>query len=149
MVLTPRFISRFEIEHIILGGLSPLKKLRKIEELKQSCTTEETYKLTILDKLELELKETHSIDDLISTFEADEKKILLENYSRLIAIDLITIGKVQPENMLTIATLPNEDFAYCIKESQIIAKDLNQRIMAVEHGSIDEIEDRIPEQLLE
>lgn len=48
------------------------------------------------------------------------------------AADLLTIGKVQPENMLAMAGLPEEDFAKAVKVATSVARKLNEKTIAAE-----------------
>ena len=52
--------------------------------------------------------------------------------AKLAAIDILTIGKVQPEHMSYMVALPDEAFKASVKEATSIAKQLNYEVQQIE-----------------
>ena len=48
------------------------------------------------------------------------------------SIDILTIGKVQPEHMAYMVALPDEAFKASVKEATSIAKQLNYEVQQIE-----------------
>jgi hypothetical protein len=60
------------------------------------------------------------------------------------AADLLTIGKVQPENMLAMSSLPTEDFKECVKIATTQARSLNDNTISAEKSlNVDTISEAI------
>jgi hypothetical protein len=62
----------------------------------------------------------------------DERHHWIQTIARKAAADLLTIGKVQPEHMLEMASLPREDFSECVKVATLTARSLNVLTIAAE-----------------
>lgn len=76
--------------------------------------------------------------------EADERHHWIQRIGNVMAADLLTIGKVQPENMLVASSLCKEDFQEAVKVAVKGANDLNQYTVAAEQAiKADVITDKI------
>jgi hypothetical protein len=64
--------------------------------------------------------------------EDDERYHWIQTIARKAAADLLTIGKVQPEHMLEMSSLPREDFSECVKVATLTARSLNDLTIAAE-----------------
>lgn len=64
--------------------------------------------------------------------EDDERHHWIYKIANQAAADLLTLGKVQPENMLAMSSLPDEDFAECVKVATSKARQLNEDTVAAE-----------------
>jgi hypothetical protein len=74
----------------------------------------------------------------------DERHHWIQRIGNTMAADLLTIGKVQPENMLAASSLSKEDFQEAVKIAVKGANDLNQFTVAAEQAiKADVITDKI------
>lgn len=98
--------------------------------------------LGILDaKIEADAKDAIAALDIP---EADERHHWIQRIGNVMAADLLTIGKVQPENMLVASSLCKEDFQEAVKVAVKGANDLNQYTVAAEQAiKADVITDKI------
>jgi hypothetical protein len=114
--------TEYEIEHILLGNIfSKARKLAKLKELNLD-TDERTAKI-----LDGEPKE-----EVLARAEADDKLHWITLLGRRAASDLLTLGKVQPETMLEMSALPEEDFRAVVKVATGTARKLNDLTVEAE-----------------
>jgi len=66
--------------------------------------------------------------------EDDDRHHWIQKIGRAMGADLLTIGKVQPENMLAAAALNTEDFKEAVKIAVAGANELNQYTIAAEQS---------------
>lgn len=66
--------------------------------------------------------------------EDDDRHHWIQKLGRAMGADLLTIGKVQPENMLAAAALSTEDFKEAVKVAVAGANELNQYTIAAEQS---------------
>jgi hypothetical protein len=108
--------TEYEIDNIILGNI--FSKARKLE------------KLDILDLVTDERKERildgETEEAVMYRAEADDKIHWITLLGRRAAADLLTLGKVQPETMLDMSALPEEDFRDVVKIATRTARKLNE-----------------------
>lgn len=64
--------------------------------------------------------------------EDDERHHWIQKIGRAAGADLLTIGKVQPENMLAMAALGEDDFKEAVKVATSAARKLNEQTIAAE-----------------
>lgn len=64
--------------------------------------------------------------------ENDDRYHWIQTFGRAAGADLLTLGKVQPENMLKMASLGAEDFKECVKVATGSARSWNQLTVAAE-----------------
>lgn len=62
----------------------------------------------------------------------DDRYHWIQIFGRAAGADLLTLGKVQPENMLKMASLGEEDFKECVKVATSSARNWNQHTIAAE-----------------
>jgi phosphoenolpyruvate-protein kinase (PTS system EI component) len=114
--------SLFEVINIDLA--QEYTKERKLAKL-ESIATE------VGPTLEAEAKEAVAAMDIP---ESDERFHWIQKLGRAMGADLLTIGKVQPENMIAAAALDVEDFQEAVKVAVKGANDLNQYTVAAERA---------------
>lgn len=96
-------------------------------------------KLTTLEKiatevgadLEAQVKEAIAGLDIP---EDDDRHHWIQKIGLAMGADLLTIGKVQPENMLTAAALSVDDFKEAVKVAVQSANNLNQYTISAEQA---------------
>ena len=64
----------------------------------------------------------------------DERHHWIQRIGNIMAADLLTIGKVQPENMLAASSLSKDDFQEAVKIAVKGANDHNQYTVAAEQS---------------
>ena len=74
----------------------------------------------------------HDVDALLNDINSSEEEYWVHRLAKLAAIDILTIGKVQPEHMNYMVALEDEAFAACVKEATSIAKQLNYEVQQIE-----------------
>lgn len=62
----------------------------------------------------------------------DDRHHWIQTFGRAAGADLLTIGKVQPENMLAMASLGAEDFKECVKVASSSARNWNKLTIEAE-----------------
>ena len=103
-------------------------------DLAQEYTKER--KLAKLAKLELgdsqvEIEAKKAVEAM-DIPESDERYHWIQKLGRAAGADLLTLGKVQPENMLAMTALCDEDFQEAVKVATGSARDWNKLTVAAE-----------------
>jgi hypothetical protein len=125
--------TQFEIETFLLG-VHPTKSRQAkhlINELNQA-RAEDHPDLPVLQAVYDEFASVNDVDALLASIESEEEEYWVKRLSRLAAIDILTIGKVQPEHMNYMAALSDNAFAACVKGASQIAKTLNSQVRDIE-----------------
>lgn len=102
-------------------------------DLAQEYTKER--KLAVLESLNLNAEvqaQAKSAIEAMNIPQADERHHWIQKIGRAAGADLLTIGKVQPENMLAMAALGEEDFKEAVKVATSAARKLNEQTIAAE-----------------
>lgn len=102
-------------------------------DLAQEYTKER--KLGVLESLNLNPELQEQAKTAIAAMnipESDERHHWIQKIGRAAGADLLTIGKVQPENMLAMAALGDEDFKEAVKVATSAARKLNEQTIAAE-----------------
>lgn len=116
-------------------------------DLGQEYTKER--KLAVVDKiaaslgspLEVEVRAAIAAMDIP---DSDDRYHWIRVIAARAAADLLTIGKVQPENMLAMSSLPVEDFKECVKIATTQARSLNEHTISAERSlNVDTISEAI------
>lgn len=64
--------------------------------------------------------------------EDDDRLHWIMTFGKAAGADLLTLGKVQPENMIKMASLSADDFQECVKVATGSARDWNQLTISAE-----------------
>ena len=126
--------TRFEIETFLLGAHPTVERqaLELQNELMQA-RTQQHPDLAMLEAVASDfVAKNGEFDALISGIEATEEEYWTTRLARLAAIDILTIGKVQPEHMNYMASLSDEAFAASVKTATMLAKSLNESVQQIE-----------------
>ena len=92
-------------------------------------------KLSVLDTIGLDSDLKLEVETAIEAMDIpvdDDRHHWIQKLGLVMGADLLTIGKVQPENMLAAAALSKEDFQVAVKVAVKGANDLNQYTIAAE-----------------
>lgn len=125
--------TRFEIETFLVGA-HPTKERQAqqlVSELEQARAANHPD-LPVLEEVYSDFPATNDVDALLSGIEATEEEYWVKRLSKLAAIDILTIGKVQPEHMNYMASLNDDAFAACVKGAAALAKTLNDQVREIE-----------------
>ena len=72
-----------------------------------------------------------AIDDMV--IPTDEDRLhWIQKLGRVAGADLLTLGKVQPESMLAMASLPSDDFKEAVKVATSAARSWNEYTVQAE-----------------
>jgi len=125
--------TRFEIETFVLGAHpTPARKAQVLmTELLQARESSHPD-LPVLEAIHADFSKEHDIEALLANIEETEEEYWVNRLAKLAAIDILTIGKVQPEHMNYMVALDDEAFGACVKSATAIAKSLNNEVMQVE-----------------
>ena len=126
--------TRFEIETFVLGAhpTTARKAMALNVELLEARATNHPD-LAVLEAVAADFVATNGeLDSLITDVEASEEEYWVNRLARLAAIDILTIGKVQPEHMAYMASLSDEAFAASVKAATALAKSLNESVQQIE-----------------
>ena len=81
------------------------------------------------------------LEALVEAVESTEEEYWTQRLAKLAAIDILTIGKVQPEHMNYMAALSDDAFASCVKSATTLAKSLNDSVQEIEAELSSELTD--------
>jgi Lon protease-like protein len=125
--------TRFEIETFLLGA-HPTKARQAqqlVMELEQAKLNSHPD-LVVLQAVYDDFAKENDVNALIADIETSEEEYWVQRLARLAAIDILTIGKVQPEHMNYMASLSDTAFTLCVKHTATLAKTLNDQVREVE-----------------
>lgn len=88
--------------------------------------------LQVLEAVYADFSKEHDVSALLNNIEDQEEEYWVKRLGRLAAIDILTIGKVQPEHMGYMASLSDDAFAACVKTATTLAKSLNESVQVIE-----------------
>ena len=125
--------TRFEIETFVLGAHpTPARKAQALTSELLQAREQNHPDLPILEIIYKEFDAEHNIEGLMADIESSEEEYWVHRLAKLAAIDILTIGKVQPEHMSYMVSLEDEAFTACVKEATSIAKQLNYEVQQIE-----------------
>ena len=125
--------TRFEIETFMLGSHSTME--RKAQALKielEQAQAQNHPDLPVIQAIYDDFSKENNVDELIANIESTEEQYWVDRLARLAAIDILTIGKVQPEHMQYMASLNDEAFEASVKGAVVLAKSLNESVREIE-----------------
>ena len=125
--------TRFEIETFVLGSHPTLeRKAHAIKVELEAAKAANHPDLPVLQAVYDDFAKANDVDALIANIEATEEQYWVERLARLAAIDILTIGKVQPEHMHHMSALSDSAFAASVKSATVLAKTLNESVREIE-----------------
>ena len=125
--------TRVEIETFLLGAHPTKSRQAKqlVTELEQA-KAQDHPDLPVLEAVYADFSSENDVEALLSAIETEEEEYWVKRLARLAAIDILTIGKVQPEHMNYMAALSDEAFAACVKSASLMAKTMNEQVREIE-----------------
>ena len=150
--------TRYEIETFVLGehphparqAQLLINEIRRVkagiviesgEHAKASLEAE----LNILNEILTDMGTKHDIPALLENIETYEEQYWVDRLARLAAIDMLTIGKIQPDHMNRIAALNDTAFDNCVKTTTQLAKLLNDGVVQAERQLA---QDMVPQEMM-
>jgi hypothetical protein len=125
--------TRFEIETFVLGAHpTPARKAQVLTQELMQAREAQHPDLQILEEIYKDFSAEHDVDALTKDIESTEEEYWVNRLAKLAAIDILTLGKVQPEHMSYMVSLEDEAFAACVKSATSIAKQLNYEVQQIE-----------------
>ena len=125
--------TRFEIETFVLGAHpTPARKAQVLTQELMQAREQKHPDLQILEDIYKDFSAEHDVDALLADIDSSEEEYWVNRLAKLAAIDILTIGKVQPEHMNYMVALEDEAFAACVKSATSIAKQLNYEVQQIE-----------------
>jgi len=112
-----------------------MKSLYEVINIDVAQAYTKQRKKDLAEKLGLEselYKEVCEAIDSMDIPEADERHHWINVIAHLASADLITLGKVQPENMVLMSSLSEEDFTDAVTIAVSKARQLNDQTVAAE-----------------
>lgn len=155
--------TRYELETFVLGehphparqAQLLVKEIRCVKAALASAEGEKTpdanmvathkAELEILYDILADMGYKHDIPALLSNIETYEEQYWVDRLARLAAIDMLTVGKIQPDHMNRIAALNDAAFANCVKTTTQLAKLLNDGVVQAERQLA---QDMVPQELM-
>jgi hypothetical protein len=135
-------LSKYEIENVLLSEqYTKSRKILKLNQLVIDCPQDKTQ----IEQVKKEILGSETEEQALSRFQDEESEQWVEYYSHRAAVDLLTLGKVQPETMLGMSLLPIEDFIVAVKKSTETAKKINSLTIEAESELNDNL---IPEDMV-
>ena len=111
------------------------------QEYTKARKTAKAAELKLSEELNTQVAEAIAAMDIP---EDDERHHWIQVIAARAAADLLTIGKVQPEHMMQMAALSNEDFKECVQVATNRARKLNtDTIEAEQNLNTDTIADAV------
>lgn len=125
--------TRYEIETFVLGAHpSPARKAQVLTQELMKARETSHPDLPVLEAIYKDFSAEHNVEELTKDIESTEEEYWVHRLAKLAAIDILTIGKVQPEHMAYMVSLPDEAFKASVKEATSIAKQLNYEVQQIE-----------------
>jgi len=125
--------TRFEIETFVLGAHpTPGRKAQELMSDLLQARAEQHPDLPVLEEVYEAFAKDNNVEELLANIETEEEQYWIQRLGRLAAIDILTIGKVQPEHMAYMASLEDEAFAAAVKTATTLAKELNESVQQIE-----------------
>ena len=151
--------TRYELENFVLGehphparqAQLLVKEIRCVEHALASGDADEhttaglKAELNILYDILVNMNDKHDVKALLDNIETYEEQYWVDRLARLAAIDMLTIGKIQPDHMNRIAALNDVAFANCVKTTTQLAKILNDGVVQAERQLS---QDMVPQELM-
>tara|TARA_R100000027_G_scaffold30849_2_gene22604 strand:- start:1368 stop:1874 length:507 start_codon:yes stop_codon:yes gene_type:complete len=154
--------TRFELETFVLGehphparqAQLLVKEIRCVksaveasEAASEDANTIATHKaeLSILYDILADMMDKHDVPSLLTNIETYEEQYWVDRLARLAAIDMLTVGKIQPDHMNRIAALSDSAFEKCVKTTTQLAKLLNDGVVQAERQLA---QDMVPQELM-
>lgn len=124
-------MTRYEFETFVLGAEPTLN--RKAMVLTEYYLSEHYKDNPIITAVYNDFVKEHGpVEPLITSIESTEESYWIQKLAKIAAIDILTSGKVQPENMEKMTLLSESAFVECVKNATLKAHEINSQVLNVE-----------------
>ena len=150
--------TRYEIETFVLGEhphparqaqllINEIRYVQSQIEINNGKHTKAGLEaeLKILEDILADMSQKHDVPALLENIETYEEQYWVDRLARMAAIDILTIGKIQPDHMNRIAALNDTAFANCVKTTANLAKLLNDGVVQAERQLS---QDMVPQEMM-
>ena len=126
--------TKYEIETFVLGAHPTMaRKAMALQSELIAARANNHPDLPVLEAVAADFESANgSMDTLVAAIEESEEEYWVNRLAKLAAIDILTIGKVQPEHMAYMAAMSDEAFAATVKSATALAKSLNSSVQEIE-----------------
>lgn len=132
--------TRFEMEHLLLGRHPGLARkvaaiVQEIEKLEMQGDATAEQEIGILQEILNDIvPEGSGTNEILGQIEDEEEQYWVEKLGKMGAIDILTIGKLQPETMDAITCLPTNVMYRTIRECLVKVSAMNKEIKDIEQA---------------
>lgn len=133
-------MSQFEYTTFVLGKcVSPAAKYAKVNQDLEDANAvpfwrKNRARIKMLKSVKSKLESEYNTNELQFSNEVDELKHHVERLAKRSAVELLSTGKVSAETMEDMTCLGNDYFIDCVKQSTIIASQLNHEVQGAEQS---------------
>ena len=126
--------TKYEIETFVLGAHPTMaRKAMALQSELIAARANNHPDLPVLEAVAADFESANgSMDSLVAAVEESEEEYWVNRLAKLAAIDILTIGKVQPEHMAYMSAMSDEAFAATVKSATALAKSLNSSVQEIE-----------------
>ena len=126
--------TRYEIETFVLGAHPTMaRKAMALQSELIAARANNHPDLPVLEAVAADFESANgSMDSLVAAVEESEEEYWVNRLAKLAAIDILTIGKVQPEHMAYMSAMSDEAFTATVKSATALAKSLNSSVQEIE-----------------
>ena len=131
-------MSEFEYTTFVLGRCSsPAAKFAKVTEDLEDARAVPFWKrnrarIKMLETAKARLETEYNSSELSFTDATEQLKYYVERLAKRSAVELLSTGKVSADTMEDMTCLGNDYFIDCVKQSTIIASQLNHEVQNAE-----------------
>lgn len=131
-------MTKFEYVQFTLGRLpTPAGKYAQVqedirEENRKGFWNKDRQKLAMLKQVKHELEMNNTDTELSFSSEDEEKAYWAKRLAKQGAIELLTIGKLDPETLMRVSCLNDQYFVDCVRDTTVIATELNMVVQDAE-----------------
>ena len=111
--------------------MKTLYEILNVDLAQEYTKARKLAKLATLDAGDLKAEVETAINEMDIPND-DDRLHWIQKLGREAGADLLTLGKVQPENMIKMASLSADDFQECVKVATGSARDWNQLTIGAE-----------------
>ena len=131
-------MTKFEYVQFILGRLpTPAGQYAQVqedirEENRKGFWNKDRERLSMLKTVKHELEMEYSSEKLSFANDDEEKAYWAKRLAKQGAVELLTIGKLDPETLMRVTCLNDQYFVDCVRDTTVIATELNMVVQDAE-----------------
>jgi hypothetical protein len=151
--LTGEIMSQFEYTTFVLGKCSSIAaKYAKVNQDLENANAAPFWRknrsyIAMLKSVKAKMESEYNASELKFASDVDQLQYHVKRLAQRSAIELLSTGKVTAETMEDMTCLGNDYFIDCVKQSTIIASQLNHEVQNAEQSV--KQEDVVPLSMME